>query len=428
MTFRRIAALVFVLPVAMAACTGGKPSAEHPASPAATAPSQMLVLDRGSGVVAIDPATGSLMFSGGALTPLPDWSKAFTASASSGSTDVKEIDPATGATLTSVQVQGSYDLGAVAADGDAVALVPPAPPSSPPGGEPWTPVDRSSTTIVVAHPGDPSGSSERYRLHGNYAPEAFSTDGSGLLMLQYLPPVDPVSYRVVRLELDKGKVEELYGRTKGAQPMGPMSGTRLQQVPAPDGSRLYTLYTDQPADYGKEYSEYASKGHGPVAFVHTLDLQNSWAYCVDLPRAFGPGESEAKAIAISSDGSRLYAIDADRGLIAAMDTQSLKVVGVAHVDLGVGGSGQTVASVSADGGTLYVGRGSRVAELRLEDMKVSDRWSLGGNATGLATSSDRLYATTPGAVRILNPDTGAQIRTVPVSGITGIAYLGTISG
>jgi len=425
MRFRRIAALVLVLPLSMAACTGGgEPSAKHPASSTATAPSQMLVLDRGSGVVAIDPSTGSLVFQRTDMTPLPDWSKAFTASASAGSTDVREIDPATGTTLTSVQVHGSYDVGAVAADGDAVVLVPPAPP----GGEPWTPVDRSSTSIVVAHPGDPSGSSERYRLHGNYAPEAFSTDGSGLLMLQYLPAVDPVSYRVVRLELDKGKVEDLYGRTKGAQPMGPMSGTRLQQVPAPNGSQLYTLYTDQPADYAKAYSEYASKGHGPVAFVHTLDLQDSWAYCVDLPRAFGPGDAEAKAIAISPDGSRLYAVDTDQRLIAAMDTQRLKVVGVEHADLGLGHSGQAVASVSADGGTLYVGRGSSVVALRLEDMKVLDRWSLGGATTGLANSTDRLYAATGDGVRILNPDTGAQVRSVPVSGVTGIAYLGAASG
>jgi hypothetical protein len=289
-------------------------------------------------------------------------------------------------------------------------------------------VDRSSTTIIVAHPGDPSGTSERYRLRGNYAPEAFSTDRSGLLMLQYLPAVDPVSYRVVRLELDKGKVEDLYGRTKGAQPMGPMSGTRLQQVPAPDASRLYTLYTDQPEDYAKAYSGYASTGHGPVAFVHTLDLQDSWAFCVDLPRAFGPGDAEAKAIAISPDGSRLYAVDTDQGLVAATDTRRLKVVGVENADLGLGHSGQAVASVSADGGTLYVGRGSNVVALRLEDMKVLDRWSLGGATTGLATSSDRLYATTPDGVRILNPDTGAQIRSVPVSGVTGIAYLGAATG
>src|SRR3954463_7541126 len=197
MRFQRIAALVLMLPLAMAACTGGsESSAKHPASSTATAPSQMLVLDQGSGVVAIDPATGSLMFRRSGITPLPDWSKGFAASDSAGSTDVREIDPATGATLTSVSVRGRYEIGAVAADGDAVALVPP----THPGAEPWTPVDRASTTIAVATPGDPSGSSERYRLHGNYAPEAFSTDDSELLMLEYLPPTDPVSYRVVRVE------------------------------------------------------------------------------------------------------------------------------------------------------------------------------------------------------------------------------------
>jgi sugar lactone lactonase YvrE len=149
---------------------------------------------------------------------------------------------------------------------------------------------------------------------------------------------------------------------------------------------------------------------------------------VDLPRAFGSGEASAKAIAISADGSRLYAIDTDQGLIAAMDTQRLKVVGVQHVDLGLGESGQSVASVSGDGGTLYVGRGSTVVELSLEDMKPVQRWSLGGDTTGLATTSDRLYAATPNAVRILNPATGAQIRSVPVSGVTGIAYLGAATG
>jgi hypothetical protein len=424
MRFRRIAALVLVLPLAMAACTGGSEStAKDPASPV-SASSQMLVLDQGSGVVAIDPATGSLMFRRSGITPLPDWSKGFAASELGGSTDVKEIDLATGAALTSVRVQGRFEIGAVAADGDSVALVPP----TRPGTEPWTPVDRASTTIAVATPGDPSGSSQRYQLHGNFAPEAFTTDDSELLMLEYLPPTDPVSYRVVRLELAKGNVEDVYGRTKFAKPMGPMSGTRLEQVPAPDGSRLYTLYTDQPADYAKEYSEYAKSGHGPVAFVHTLDLQERWAYCVDLPRAFGPGEASAKAIALSPDGSRLYAVDTDHGLVAAIDTERLKVVGVEHVSFGLGDQGQTMATVSSDGGTLFVGRGSSVVDLGLENMKALDRWSLDGTATGLATSSDRLYAATGDGVRILNPETGAQIRSVPVSGVTGIAYVGAISG
>ncbi len=423
MRFRPIAALVLVLPLAMAACTGGsEPSAKHQES--STTLNQMLVLDRGSGVVAIDPSTGSLMFQRSGITPLPDWSKAFTTSVSGGSTDVKEIDPATGTTSTSVQVGGRYEIGAVAADGDAVALVTP----TPDGTEPWAPVDRASTTVVVAQPGDPSGSSQRYRLHGNFVPEAFSSDGSELLMLQYLPPTDPVSYRVVQLGLAKGQVDELYGRTKAARPMGPMSGTRLEQLPAPDGSRLYTLYTDQPADYAKEYSEYAGSGHGPVAFIHTLDLQEKWAFCVNLPRAFGPGDAEAKAIALSPDGSRLYAVDTDHGLVAAIDTQQLKVVGVQHVSFGLGDQGQTIASVGADGGTLYVGRGSQVVEFRLEDMKAVQHWSLSGSATGLATSTDRLYAATPDGVRILNPETGAAVASVPVSGVTGIAYLGAATG
>jgi hypothetical protein len=423
-----MAAAVLAIAMVFAACTGGTtaPTPVGSASNAAT-PSQMLVLDRAAGVEAIDPSTGSVMFQQTALTPLADWSKAFTASTDGGATDVREIDPTSGATLTSARVHGRYAIGAVAADGDSVALVAP-PPSD---AQEWTPEPRTSTRIVVAQPGDPTaGPSRRYRLHGNFAPEAFTSDGSELLMLEYLPPADPESYRVVRLELSSGHVGDLYGRTKFAQPMGPMSGTRLQQIPAPDGSRLYTLYTDQPADYAKQYSEYDGGRKGAVAFIHTLDLQQSWAYCVDLPRAFGPGEASAKAIALSPDGSRLYAVDADRGLVAAMDTQGLRVVGRHHTDLGLPGGGQTVATVSADGGTLFVARGSRVVEIGLEEMHPARSWSLDGPVTGLASSSDatQLYAATTHDLHVLNPETGQNVRSLPVSGVTGIAYLGATSG
>ena len=69
-----------------------------------------------------------------------------------------------------------------------------------PGYDAWTPVPRASTTIVVA---DPSGGSpaSRFRLAGNFEPEAFSTGGDALFLIQYLPALAPTVYRVTELDL-----------------------------------------------------------------------------------------------------------------------------------------------------------------------------------------------------------------------------------
>ena len=297
-------------------------------------------------------------------------------------------------------------------------------PPTPAGSDAWTPVDRSSTTVVVAHP--QAGSTKTYRLHGNFVPEAFSTDDSGLFMLEYLPPVEPTAYRVVRLTLDKGKVEELYGRTKGVEPPKRMAGTRLQQIPAPDGSELYTLYTNQSPVYAKEYATETHES-GPVAFIHTLSLQDGWAYCLDLPKGFGPGPSSAKAIALSPDGTELYAVDTDRGLLAVLNTGSLKVVRSADVAFHLPDGGQTVASVSSDGKDLYVARGSQVETVSLASLTTAGGWTLNGTATGLASSEDgnRLYASTSNGLQVLDPSTGGSLRSLSLSGVSGIAYVGS---
>ena len=75
---------------------------------------------------------------------------------------------------------------------------------------------------------------------------------------------------------------------------------------APDGSRLYTLYTSE--ENGQRYS-----------FVHVLDLDEQWAHCVDLPLTFGQ-DPEAMGIAINPIGTRVYVADVAAGKLAAVNT------------------------------------------------------------------------------------------------------------
>ena len=184
----------------------------------------------------------------------------------------------TGHILDTQRVGGRLSIRAVSADAGAVALMKPLPP----GTSAWTPRSRAFTNIVVAHP--QSGvAPERFHLAGNFEPEGFSSDDSMLYLIRYLPATAPVAYRVSRLELGDGDVYPVYGRAKS--PVETMYGSRLMQVPAPGGARLYTLYASQPPEYAKGYDRWQAGAGREVAFVHTLSLENGWATCVGLPKS-----------------------------------------------------------------------------------------------------------------------------------------------
>jgi hypothetical protein len=57
-------------------------------------------------------------------------------------------------------------------------------------------------------------------------------------MIEHLPAETPTAYRVTVLDLERGRVALVFGPLKA--PSERMPGTRLQQVFAPDGDKLYT--------------------------------------------------------------------------------------------------------------------------------------------------------------------------------------------
>src|SRR5205814_6449446 len=123
-------------------------------------------------------------------------------------------------------------------------------------------------------------------------------------------------------------------------------------------------------EYGRQYDPKQANAGRPVAFVHTLSLDDGWAECVGLPKALWDGDPLHEALALSPDGRFLYVEDTRRGVVAVMDTRKLKVVRTATVDLSWVSHGQARAAVGADGRTLVVAAGTHVAALGTGSMSV----------------------------------------------------------
>jgi hypothetical protein len=259
-----------------------------------------VVLGVPGGIGAVDAGSGAVLSLVPGAVPEPDWTHVDTAVAEGGTTRIDRITMATGETESSTNVSGDLDIRAVAPFGQAVALMPAAGAVT----DAWVPQPRARSHIVVAHP-DGSDEPQRFALTGNFEPEAFSPDGETLFMLQYRPALAPTSYRVIALYLETGRHWALIGPDK--QPVENMTATRLVRVASPDGSYLYTLYTNQRPSYLSEPTTPVDPDEQDErAFVHTVDLRNGFAVCIELPDRFGSVPQEDSAVAISPDGYRVY--------------------------------------------------------------------------------------------------------------------------
>jgi hypothetical protein len=423
---RTMSIIVAVFALMVSACTQDRPV--RPASPEAdthddSLADDVLLLNTERGPVAVRPATGSVLFEDPDAVAAPDGSRLYSASSEGRSTVLETMHGVTGETLASVRVGGQLDVRVASGSGRAVALMAPLPP----GLDPWTPVPRARTTIVVA---DPTGTRRpsRFVLDGNYEPEAFSTDDSRLFLIQYLPAEAPRVYRVTVLRLEDGHVSSVRGRFK--TPPQRMPGIRLEQVFAPDGEQLYTLYSSEARAYAEGWGA-GYDAHEPVTFVHVLNLERGWAYCAGVPDVFWGQPAEAQAMAVSPDGSRLYIVDSMKGVISVMSTTSLKILRTADVDPGFVGGAGTSAHVAADGSTLFVGSAGVEAALDAIEASTLDllhRWPMPGAVSGLALSPDglRLHVAFADGVSVLDPVTGEQLVSMPFVGADSILHVGTL--
>jgi DNA-binding beta-propeller fold protein YncE len=409
-------ALVAASVLALAACTGApSPSSREKAvsspGPSVGSVSDALTLVDGDGVSVVDGATGGVLSTIPGGVPAPDWSAVYTAASDAGSTSIAAIDPLTGATISTARARGDLAIRAVSVLGGPVALMVP----STEGASAWSPQGRAITGIVVADLRD--GSIDRFRLRGNFEPEAFSTDGRSLYLLRYLPATAPTHYRVTSLDLSRGKVWDVYGPDK--VPVQNMTSTRLVQALSPDASALYTLYSNQPPSFASGYRPPVLDAAQAVAFIHTLDLANGFAMCVALPKVFGTARPRTSAIASSPDGRQVFVVDARNGAIAVMSSRRFRVTTFARVDLSPLGGGPISARISADGRTLLVAGRAGLLEIDAKTLATRDLMPTPGATTGLALSGDgdRLYLSWAGRIEALDATTFERVGILLVAGL-----------
>ena len=122
----------------------------------------------------------------------------------------------------------------------------------------------------------------------------------------------PGAYRIRPLNLETGLLETIVGPTK-VPLQDDMNGIGRRQVWSPDGRRLYTLYIRQTHHHHADGADHAHGAPGTDGFVHVLDLDEEWAFCLDLPPSFGRGDLATTALAASPDGDTIAIADANAG-------------------------------------------------------------------------------------------------------------------
>jgi hypothetical protein len=413
-----------------AACTGsGSPPPELGGAgvddPNQSLLAESLLLGTEAGPLVVRVPDGSVLFEGPDAVASIGGAWVISATASAGSTLLDELDGATGVVSSTSSVPGTLDVRVVSESGRAVALTEPLPE----GWDPAVPLPRARTTIVVA---DPTGARETmtFDLRGNFEPEAFSTDDGELFLIQHLPAETPSVYRVAMLDLRRGKVRPVFGPFKG--PAERMPGTRLEQVLAPDATRLYTLYTSARPGYAPHDAPVPA--YAAVSFVHVLSLRDGWAHCVGLPKAMWDRPASQEAMAATPDGVHLFVIDPGLGMVAIMNTETLEVR-TARIDLPYAGVIKTTsAQISPDGTTLFVATagedGSTVSAMDAGTFEVVATWHLDGAISGLGISSDgaHVYAAVGDRVVVLDATTGGEVGEVAVPTDAPIVRLTTLTG
>jgi WD40 repeat protein len=321
-------------------------------------------------------------------TPSGDWKHLYSISR----TTLKDTDPATGATLHELRLPSDYQL-------------PSATLSGLPGGLSqngrWLAVQAFDTagsipsaTHLLVLDTTFATSPRRVDLNGNFNFDAISNDGKRLYLIEF---VSSTSYRVRMYRVDQGLMDPtiVFDKSDGSQAM---AGVRLAGVASPDGSWLYSIYVREKQS----------------PFIHALSLDGPIAFCIDLPgsgyASNGGLDAFHWSLALSPDGTRLYAANAATGTVSVINTNTNyfppRVMRTAHVDTGVPASsalaqnvqakefGANGAVLSPDGQTL-VTIGSKginwidTATLKLRSHALPDWtvWSLALSADG-----SKLYA------------------------------------
>ncbi|SRR6266498_412160 len=339
--------------------------------------------------------------------PSPDWRTLYVAEGGAERTTVRAVDVATGRQLRSTTVAGRFRLPVVGAagvpdglsgDGGTLAL----------GNLADAPVSRFAIL-----PTDFSRPPELVDLPGDFEYDALSPDGSRLFVIEHLAGADRSRYRVRWYDRRAGRLDPTAIVDKRDAWETSMAGYPNTRVTAPGGEWVYTLYRNAV--------------HGP--FVHALNAEEGFAFCIDLPRGRGGDDRTARLWTLVRDatGGRLYAVNTALGLVSEIDGQQFSVLRTAsfapdlpRVDGPPARPGSVVLSDVGD--VLLVGGPNGVVAIGTGSLRVQRRDLAGWAVDGLVASADgrRVYALSSarGRVVAIDPASGRLLAELPAPAAT----------
>jgi WD40 repeat protein len=291
-------------------------------------------------------------------------------------TIVTLFDPGTGKPYYKFPVNGQWDLSGVSPSGRWVALT--RLPSEDEK-QTWTKVNQWQTDIRIVE-SETGKTTHILSLDGNFEVETISADGNSLFLVQHLPAIHPDHYLIRLYDLSAEQLQADPLRAKGADEV--MAGLAWDGVASLDGHWLLTLYLSTRRD---------------VAFVHTLDLQNKFPVCIDLPSGSGDlDQLKYYNLALSPDGQTIYATNAVLGVVAEVELTTRQVVRTvkftpssAVKTTAYGSQAPTSRSVvSEDGQTVYFTSGTGVWVYDAPHGQVNGPYSTDMQVLGLGLSVD----------------------------------------
>jgi hypothetical protein len=294
---------------------------------------------------------------------------------------VRAIDTATGRTVRALTLPGRYstasgDVSATALSFDGRWLGLRAPFAA--GTTSGVVIDTAAMKVVRA-----------FHLTGRFGLDAIDGAGQVLYLIESLhtrvTSGDPYAYRVRSYQIAAGLLDAQPVLDKG-EVSGTMSGVAWTRTWSPGGTWLFTLYVYQ-------------RPRGAGAFIHALLVSGNGrlAHCIDLPTIGGAADLAHYTLAVSPDGTSLYAVNPLLGFAAAMrGSLPYGTLDQTSLDVRAGNPVHTVAgsAVSADGATLYV---ATTRGIWVIDTASMTRWTTllpGRDVASVVLSGDgrRLYA------------------------------------
>lgn len=310
---------------------------------------------------------------------------------SSGASVVRFSDGATGRQIGVVDINPAADLRAVSADGTLAALL-----EHRLGSEQLE--ERSIITVASRTDGVANST---YELDGLVEPEAFSTDRTILYVIDHQASNTPGAYRVRPLDLATGQLGVMLGPQKVPIPEE-MNGRGRRQIWSPQGDRLYTLYIRQTVHIHTDGEDHPHGTGGTDGFVHVLDLNQEWAFCLHLPTGFGTGDLDQTAIALDPTGKELAILDLNAGQLAWASTVDLTVTEVLDLPADLVVDGEVHMAITQT--HLAIGWGAEVHWFERDTLvETGAATALASTLKAMTTTGDQILAWTATVEQLAPP-------------------------